>query len=72
VAEQPSSEETTMVHGDARLGNAIYEYGRPVNLAVLVDWEMATLGDSLADLGLLCGTYVEPGEDTAPVFGFSP
>jgi aminoglycoside phosphotransferase (APT) family kinase protein len=71
-ANRPSAEETTVVHGDAKLDNAIYSEARPLRLEALVDWEMATLGDPLADLGLLCGTYVEPGETPDPVFGFSP
>ena len=44
----------------------------PVRLAVIVDWEMSTLGDPLADLGLLCATYLERGEEPDPVLGFSP
>jgi aminoglycoside phosphotransferase (APT) family kinase protein len=68
----PAFEETTVVHGDAKLDNAIFREARPVHLEALVDWELATLGDPLADLGLLCGTYVEPGEEADPVFGFSP
>jgi aminoglycoside phosphotransferase (APT) family kinase protein len=72
AVEIPRAEETTVVHGDAKLDNAIYGDLRPVHLAALVDWEMATLGDPLADLGLLCGTYVEPGDEPDPVFGFSP
>jgi aminoglycoside phosphotransferase (APT) family kinase protein len=72
AANRPPDVETTVVHGDAKLDNAIYHDARPVHLAALVDWEMATLGDPLADVGLLCGTYVEPGEQPDPVFGFSP
>lgn len=72
AANRPSAEETTVVHGDAKLDNAIYREAMPVRLEALVDWEMATLGDPLADIGLLCGTYVEPGEVPDPVFGFSP
>ncbi|HZO06328.1 MAG TPA: phosphotransferase family protein, partial [Solirubrobacterales bacterium] len=72
AANRPTAEETTVVHGDAKLDNAIYREGMPVRLEALVDWEMATLGDPLADLGLLCGTYVEPGEEPDPVLGFSP
>jgi aminoglycoside phosphotransferase (APT) family kinase protein len=71
ATNRPQGTETTFVHGDAKLDNAIYEPQLPVRLAVLVDWEMATLGDPLADLGLLCGTYVGPGEEPDPVFGFS-
>jgi aminoglycoside phosphotransferase (APT) family kinase protein len=68
----PRTEETTLVHGDYKLDNAIYRPGMPVRLAVIVDWEMSTLGDPLADLGLLCATYVEMGEKPDPVLGFSP
>jgi aminoglycoside phosphotransferase (APT) family kinase protein len=39
-------------------------------IAVL-DWELATLGDPLADLGYLVATYSEPGEELSPL-GLSP
>jgi aminoglycoside phosphotransferase (APT) family kinase protein len=68
----PQTDETTLVHGDFKLDNAIYEPTLPVRLAVIVDWEMSTLGDPLADLGLLCATYLQLGEEPDPVLGFSP
>lgn len=68
----PESAETTLVHGDYKLDNAIYHPQLPVRLAVIVDWEMSTLGDPLADLGLLVATYLEHGEEPDPVWGFSP
>jgi aminoglycoside phosphotransferase (APT) family kinase protein len=68
----PETAETTLVHGDYKLDNAIYHPTLPVRLAVIVDWEMSTLGDPLADLGLLCATYLERGEQPDPVLGFSP
>ena len=46
----PSSDETTIVHGDYRLGNLIYSAREPKVIAVL-DWELSTLGHPLADLG---------------------
>ena len=46
----PSSDETTVVHGDYRLGNLIYSADEPKVIAVL-DWELSTLGHPLADLG---------------------
>src|SRR5439155_844348 len=50
----PSSAETTLVHGDVRLGNALFAPRAPARVAALLDWEMSTLGDPLADLGYLC------------------
>ncbi len=48
----PASQRAAIVHGDYRLDNAIVdEHDR---IAAVLDWEMATLGDPLADLGLLC------------------
>jgi aminoglycoside phosphotransferase (APT) family kinase protein len=55
----PSSGPATIVHGDYRLGNTIYSPGAPAHLAAVLDWEMATIGDPLADLGYLCMMWTE-------------
>jgi aminoglycoside phosphotransferase (APT) family kinase protein len=68
----PAAYETTLVHGDYKLDNAIFAPDLPARLAVIVDWEMSTLGAPLADLGLLCATYLESGEEPDEVLGFSP
>jgi aminoglycoside phosphotransferase (APT) family kinase protein len=47
------------VHGDYRLDNTILDAGDHGRVAAIIDWEMATLGDPLADLGLLL-TYWSP------------
>jgi aminoglycoside phosphotransferase (APT) family kinase protein len=54
----PESGDTAVVHGDYRLGNIMVGGG---SLLAILDWEMATVGDPLADLGYLTITWSEPG-----------
>ncbi|MEW2621450.1 phosphotransferase family protein [Streptomyces sp. NPDC048106] len=49
----PVSGAPAVVHGDYRLDNTILAPGDLGRIAAIVDWEMATLGDPLADLGML-------------------
>jgi aminoglycoside phosphotransferase (APT) family kinase protein len=58
----PSSGPATIVHGDYRLGNTIFASRAPAHLAAVLDWEMATIGDPLADLGYLCMMWTEAGD----------
>jgi aminoglycoside phosphotransferase (APT) family kinase protein len=58
----PSSGAATIVHGDYRLGNTIFAPGAPARLTAVLDWEMATIGDPLADLGYLCMMWTEAGD----------
>lgn len=58
----PDQIGSTIVHGDYRLGNMIV--GARSVRAVL-DWELCTLGDPLADVGYLMNNWVGPGEDQA-------
>lgn len=59
----PESPPATVVHGDYRLGNTMFAPEAPARLTAIFDWEMATIGDPLADLGYLMSHWVEAGED---------
>jgi aminoglycoside phosphotransferase (APT) family kinase protein len=56
---RPESGAATVVHGDYRLGNVIFARGAPARLAAVLDWELATIGDPLADLGYIVSTWDE-------------
>jgi len=58
----PESGPATIVHGDFRLGNTIFAAQAPARLLAVLDWEMATIGDPLADLGYLCMMWTEQGD----------
>ncbi len=58
----PQSGPATIVHGDFRLGNTIFSPHSPAQLLAVLDWEMATIGDPLADLGYLCMMWTEQGD----------
>jgi aminoglycoside phosphotransferase (APT) family kinase protein len=63
AAHRPDSDApATIVHGDFRLGNTIFATEAPARLAAVLDWEMATIGDPLADLGYLCMMWTEAGD----------
>jgi aminoglycoside phosphotransferase (APT) family kinase protein len=47
----PESGPSTVVHGDYKLDNVMYGQEAPARLLAVLDWEMATLGDPLADVG---------------------
>jgi aminoglycoside phosphotransferase (APT) family kinase protein len=55
--------QTTLVHGDYRLDNALVMLNPRPRITAVVDWEMATLGDPLADLGLTLVYWTEDGEE---------
>jgi aminoglycoside phosphotransferase (APT) family kinase protein len=61
AANMPESGPATIVHGDYRLGNTMMGPGAPARLVAIFDWELATIGDPLADVGYLTATYAEPG-----------
>ena len=64
-AALPESPPPTIVHGDYRLGNMALDPNDPGRIMAVLDWEMATLGDPLADLGY-CSIYWTEKDDPPP------
>lgn len=60
----PEQVGASIVHGDYRLGNFLVDGPR---IAAVLDWELCTLGDPLADFGYLLNSWIQPGElDSRP------
>jgi aminoglycoside phosphotransferase (APT) family kinase protein len=64
-ARIPEQGPATIVHGDYRLDNMILSPQGEV--AAVVDWELCTLGDPLADIGLLMVYWSQPGDEVIPL-----
>jgi aminoglycoside phosphotransferase (APT) family kinase protein len=60
AARIPPQIESTVVHGDFRLGNCMVD--RAGEVRAVLDWEICTLGDPRADVGYVLATWAEPGD----------
>jgi aminoglycoside phosphotransferase (APT) family kinase protein len=58
----PTSPPTTLVHGDYKLDNVMFDLKTPPRLITILDWEMSTFGDPLADLGYMISFWREPDD----------
>jgi aminoglycoside phosphotransferase (APT) family kinase protein len=66
----PAQQRVAIVHGDYRLDNTVLdETGR---VRAILDWEICTLGDPLADVGLLLDYWAEPNDPTTALLGGAP
>jgi aminoglycoside phosphotransferase (APT) family kinase protein len=66
----PVQQRVTVVHGDYRLDNTVLDHEGKVR--AILDWEICTLGDPMADLGILLCYWSEPGDTTAALLGAAP
>ena len=67
----PQTVASTVVHGDYRLGNVIFGAKRAPKIEALLDWEMATLGDPLADVGYMTAMWAEDRDPADPMLDLS-
>jgi aminoglycoside phosphotransferase (APT) family kinase protein len=65
AARIPEQGPAALVHGDYRLDNMILTPAGEI--AAVVDWELCTLGDPLADIGMLLVYWAEEGDDLLPL-----
>ncbi len=63
----PVPERATILHNDFKLDNTMV--GPDGNLVAVFDWDMATLGDPLIDLGTMLAYWAQPDDPTYLVFG---
>ncbi len=63
----PEQQGTAIVHGDYRLDNCML--GHDGTIAAVLDWEICTLGDPMADVGLLLVYWTEADDTKAALLG---
>jgi aminoglycoside phosphotransferase (APT) family kinase protein len=59
----PSRGAAALLHNDYRLDNCLLDTADPAQIVAVLDWDMCTQGDPLADLGYVLNYWVEPGDD---------
>lgn len=66
----PLQQRVAVVHGDYRLDNTVLDATGQVR--AILDWEICTLGDPMADLGILLCYWAEPDDATVALLGAAP
>jgi aminoglycoside phosphotransferase (APT) family kinase protein len=61
-ASRPGESGAAVIHNDFKFDNVILDPADPSRVVAVLDWEMATVGDPLMDLGTTLGYWVEPGD----------
>jgi len=66
----PDQQRVSVVHGDYRLDNTVLDDAGGVR--AILDWEICTLGDPMADIGVLCCYWADPGDRSVALIGQAP
>ncbi|CAB4609464.1 unannotated protein [freshwater metagenome] len=67
AANQPADVDSCIIHGDWRIDNVVFDLEHS-RIAGVLDWELATVGDPLMDLGSALAYWVDRGDDEAFAF----
>jgi aminoglycoside phosphotransferase (APT) family kinase protein len=67
----PERSDATLIHNDLRYDNAVLDPADLTRILAILDWEMATIGDPLSDLGVTLAYWAEP-EDPEVLRQFGP
>jgi len=70
AASIPAQQRVSVVHGDYRTDNTVLDERGQVR--AILDWELCTLGDPMADLGVLLDYWAEPGDEMVALLGTAP
>ncbi|VXA90456.1 phosphotransferase family protein [Citricoccus sp. K5] len=62
----PAESGEAVIHNDYRIGNTMISPDAPGRVIAILDWELATLGDPLFDLGYFLSSVPEPGHARTP------
>jgi aminoglycoside phosphotransferase (APT) family kinase protein len=68
-ANLPQTHHVGIIHGDYSFANSLYHFGEPPRLAAMIDWELATIGDTMLDLGSVLYGF-RSRKDKTPAVGF--
>jgi aminoglycoside phosphotransferase (APT) family kinase protein len=68
-ANRPETRNIGIIHGDYSFANSMYHYGPAPRLAAMIDWELATIGDTMLDVGSVLYGF-RSRSDTTPAVGF--
>ena len=68
---RPAGSPAAILHGDYSIGNVLYRPDGP-GLAAIVDWELATIGDPLVDLGWILATWHDAADGDIGVLRVEP
>ena len=60
AVNSPSTQRVTIVHGDFRMDNLIYDASNPSKILAVLDWELTSMGDPLADVTYCCLSHHLP------------